>query len=221
MRRRVFNVVSALSLLLCVPMVALWVRSTTTSDIISFTTGGNRMLAFRTLPGWLCIESFTPWQTAESLRWDICDSEKANLFLVGSRAGVATSWRCPGIMIYVNLTGVRMAVDANGKPYRFFYYGMKGPNVSSTISLSPYTLNYSQFVLSFWTLLAMFLVLPLVRASLPVRTWWLRKRRLRRWRLRGLCPTCAYDLRASKDRCPECGSPVPQSRIENQNSKIL
>ncbi len=35
-----------------------------------------------------------------------------------------------------------------------------------------------------------------------------RLRRLETREAAGLCPACGYDLRASKDRCPECGSPI-------------
>jgi hypothetical protein len=48
----------------------------------------------------------------------------------------------------------------------------------------------------------------LIPLSLPLAVVTLRDRRQKRRRAAGLCPKCAYDLRASKEICPECGTPI-------------
>ena len=44
-------------------------------------------------------------------------------------------------------------------------------------------------------------------AALAAWALWLARRPARR-AARGLCPSCGYDLRGTKDRCPECGAPA-------------
>ncbi len=48
-----------------------------------------------------------------------------------------------------------------------------------------------------WFIGPLLAIYPLRRSII----WW----RSRRRRKRGLCPVCAYDLRQSPERCPECG----------------
>lgn len=64
---------------------------------------------------------------------------------------------------------------------------------------------YIGFTAPCWIALVGFSVLPSL-ASLRVL-------RPRRRCSRGLCTRCGYDLRASWGRCPECGAPVPQKKL--------
>jgi len=49
-----------------------------------------------------------------------------------------------------------------------------------------------------WPLLALLAILPIIRRSYQMY--------LRRLMKQGHCPVCAYDLRATPERCPECGA---------------
>jgi hypothetical protein len=60
-------------------------------------------------------------------------------------------------------------------------------------------------VTSLWALAALAAVLPTLRAFAVARAA-LRRHRRRARSLAGLCPACAYDLRATPGQCPECGA---------------
>src|SRR5207253_2066674 len=58
-----------------------------------------------------------------------------------------------------------------------------------------------------WWLVVPYWFLILVTSIAPAQ-WCFSRRRHRRRLHKGLCPICGYDLRASKEKCPECGTPI-------------
>lgn len=68
---------------------------------------------------------------------------------------------------------------------------------SNSLHIPFYMENRRTLIIPLW--------LPFGLAAILPCLWTFRRTRHRP----GLCPTCSYDLRASPERCPECGTPIP------------
>jgi hypothetical protein len=187
MLRRLFTLLSALSLLLCVLAVAAWVRGRTHADAVTRTRSARDFAYWFNGPDGV---SYRSTRTNYDMRW-----LKETGWKIGSArlspAPTPANWT-PRDPPGVEFLGFRWARGAYVSP--FFYSATARPNDRDDMTI---------LVIPHWALVAATLPLPVA--------WLLRRRRALRRHGAGLCPSCGYDLRATPGRCPECGT-VPAGK---------
>jgi hypothetical protein len=185
MIRRLFTVASGLSLLLSVGVFALWVRSYWVGD------GINKDSTIDVLE----ITS----RGGELMYYRQTDPPLLPLFVAGPPApwSYTSSHTLPrpdaGTETWFNRRGA--AVEWREKVPAMVF------------STTPMFETVTRIVLPHWLVVIPFAILPTMYAA-----GWLRRRARKRCRREPRCPSCDYDLRASSDRCPECGTAIASNR---------
>ena len=193
--RHLFTILSVLSLLLCVGTCVLWVRSYSVTDNISRVHADfgadayrGRIWALNSSAGGIRL-----WSIAAA-RWKIsCTFASGAL-----RENVGWHWdttaprRYPVVNSHLAVAGVWSWTHSRSR---------EGTSVPVGGLLS-HTMTFP-----YWLHAAIFAALP-AAAQFRFSFWYVpRRRRIRA----GLCPNCGYDLRASPERCPECGTANPRA----------
>lgn len=168
MKRRIFTILSTLSLALGILLIVLWIRSHWASDAFVWSRNHDY----------------------------VATSHKGDLsFLIVKRLSFSMPLPWPPLFFSQSLPQRAVQVRTKNGTQFVGYYVPNGLGDDFPASL---LVHWS---IPYWILVTAAIVLPC--------TWFYVFRvRVRK----GCCRKCGYDLRASKERCPECGTPIPVTK---------
>ena len=211
MRRRVSAIFSIISLALCIGLIVLWPRTTRLSEGGQFQTQAGSIYAFGTHPngvGFITGQRMLPGADF-----------KPGLFGLGQGLRFfRMDWARIVVASFDHPDRRWWEFHASSAPWKKLWY--EGQDQWSDTMHSVHWALPAHYRLGFgWeaSIIRTYFVVPLwflISLSLILPGRWLQLHMRHRRRLRlGLCPECAYDLRASFDKCPECGCSIPANLV--------
>jgi len=184
MLRRLFNLVTGASLLLTAAIALLWWQSYTRSDKITWSQD-HSLTTLRSAQGCAVLHLYRPERSIRS--GDIRGLHYTQDLPTSAQLEML------GVFLLCSDSSVRL-VHWNRAGFAWTHR----QNNSNLIVTA---------VAPFWSLAGATSMFPLAWTGVRVR------RRLRPRKTNGLCPACGYDLRATPDRCPECGNIPAQQMV--------
>jgi hypothetical protein len=175
MKRRLFNILAAVSLVMALAVAGLWVRSYWRDDFVSARLI-NVGIAGSSQKGSTGFFLLRPSLSSTFITWETRSENSPTLFVASSWDSLC-QWRWGG-------------------------FGLCRVSTSKNEDLS-------FIIIPHWFWIAAGLILPL--------SWTWQQRRVSQRQDQHLCPACGYDLRASKDACPECGAKIQAVNAPNCN----
>lgn len=183
-RRRLFNLTAFASLILCATSITLWVR------MYPYASHGLN---------WM---------------WKSPDQLQSGIYSVSVFAGVLNLWWLD--RQYVDRAGFDQEARPpwQGEGWNFDFHHFSFTRADPLPFWERFNFSFHRqsndflyfqqraagFTVPMWFVVLLTAILPALAVTLELRT-----RRRERWLARGLCPDCGYDLRATPERCPECG----------------
>jgi hypothetical protein len=163
-KRRLLNILAAISLLLCVATLALWVRSYWAADAVDW-EGSNDILG--------------------------AGSQKGRILIVVTRNSGNVGDTGFQFQIGRSPNQLKFEDEFGNDGHEWLGFGYAHISAGETICL---------IMLPLWFICILFSLGPAIWLTLHLKH--------RRATDTNACPTCGYDLRATPDRCPECGTEV-------------
>jgi hypothetical protein len=189
MKRHLLNVLTALSLLLCVAAVAVWARSYAVGDYFRGVHVAHDGLP-EDNPAYYYMHLY-------EIDWYIeSDTGRLRVARYTWPSSMADVTRVRQGWQWERWTP-RNETEREVGPLRWM--GVASSYVGPGGAEDPSSPSSWWVIVPFWLVTAVFTAIPAARGVV-------RFRRRRRKRPAGLCPRCGYDLRATPDRCPECGA---------------